>query len=70
MPSVMEVFIQVCLQSPPLIKEKRQKDVRTALKYLASAYGTTPEQLVLTPALEAGYREQLHRHFDEYPKSA
>jgi hypothetical protein len=70
MPSVMEVFTQVCLQSPPLIKEKRQKDVRTALKYLASAYGTTPEQLVLTPALEAGYREQLHRHFDEYPKSA
>ena len=68
MPSIIEVFTQVCTHQPPLIKESYHRNIRTSLKYLASAYGTTAEQLMLTPAIEAGYREQLRTYFDEHPK--
>jgi hypothetical protein len=68
MPSVMDVCMQVCTHHPPLIAVSRHKDVKTALKYLASAYGTTPEKLSFTPAVEASYRETLRTYFNQHPK--
>jgi hypothetical protein len=68
MPSLSDVCTQVCTHHSPLIAVSRHKDVKTAVKYLASAYGTTPEKLILTPAIEAGYREQLRCYFDQHPK--
>src|SRR5262245_42170642 len=68
MPSIMDVFEQVCTHHPPLIAVSRHKDVRTALRYLASAHGTTPEKLPFTPSIESGYREKLRAYFDEHPK--
>lgn len=70
MPSMTDVFLQVCAHphEPPLIADNSHKNVKTALKYLASAYGTTPEKLAFTSDIEAGYREQLRAYFDEHPK--
>ena len=68
MTSIMDVCTQVCTHQPPLIAEMSHKNVKTALKYLASAYGTTPEKLSFTPAMEASYRELLRTYFDQHPK--
>jgi hypothetical protein len=68
MPSLMQVFTQVCTHHPPLIAPYSHKDVMTAIKYLASAYGTTTEKLAFTPDIEAGYREQLRAYFDQHHK--
>jgi hypothetical protein len=38
---------------------RRLKDIMTALKYLAAAYDRTPEQLALTPEIEAEYKAKL-----------
>jgi hypothetical protein len=70
MATLIEVYEQVCLKphEPPLIARSRHKDVMTALKYLASAYRTTPEKLIFTPTVEAEYRAILRAYFDEHPK--
>jgi hypothetical protein len=68
MSSIADVCAQVCTHQPPLIAVSRHKDVKTAVKYLASAYGTPPEKLTFTPAIEAGYREALRAYFDQHPK--
>ena len=70
MPSIMEVFTQVSTHQPPLIKASYHRNISTSLKYLASAYGTTVEQLTFSPDLEAGYREQLRTYFHEHPKNS
>jgi hypothetical protein len=54
--------IHECPRTNGLIPPRRQKDVMTALRYLAASYGTTPDLLPLTPAIETTYRQQLREH--------
>jgi hypothetical protein len=51
-----------------LLPKTRQKDIHTALKYLAASYEERPETLPLTEGLEATYREQLLHYFEVHPK--
>lgn len=68
--SILDIYNEVCTKphTPPFIAVSRHKDVMTALKYLASAHGTTPDKLAFTPALEAGYRQQLRTYLKEHQK--
>jgi hypothetical protein len=68
MVSLMQIYQQVCTHEPPLIATSSHKDVLTALKYLAKTYGTTPDVLAFTPAVEADYRQRLHTYFAAHPK--
>jgi hypothetical protein len=68
MVTIRDVCMRVCTHHPPLIAVSRHKDVKTAIKYLSSAYGTTPEKLILTPAIESSYREVLRTYCDQHPK--
>jgi hypothetical protein len=67
MPSLAEVFASLCQQN--LIPAKRQKDVKTAVRYLAAAHGCTPEQVMLVPELEATYAEPLRDYLRAQDKS-
>lgn len=57
MSTLLQVFQS--LGTERLIPEKRQKDIKSALRYLAAAYGGTLERCVLTPEMEAQYKVKL-----------
>lgn len=57
MSTVLEVYQQLCSQA--LIPPTRQKDVMTALRYLAAAHDSTPDRLPLTRDVESTYKDQL-----------
>jgi hypothetical protein len=63
---VLEVYRRVCTKG--LIPHNRQKDVMTALRYLASSYGTTPDLLPLTPEAEMTYRQRLRDYLSAQGK--
>jgi hypothetical protein len=58
--TLLKVYQKLCTED--LIPEKRQKDVLTALRYLAAAHDSTPDKLHLTPEIEANYKEQLRTY--------
>jgi hypothetical protein len=64
--SVMHLYEEVCRKQ--LIPASRQKDIRTAINYLAASTDTTPEALPLDRTLEATYRNQLRAYFSVHPK--
>jgi hypothetical protein len=57
MPTLLRVYHQLCTDDD--LPDKRRKDLLTALRYLAASYDTTPDQLSLTPEIEATYRQRL-----------
>ena len=66
MPSLMKVYQDICREH--LITPSRQKDIKTALTYLASSYDSTPDVLLMSENLEATYRHQMRTYFDAHPK--
>jgi hypothetical protein len=56
----MEVYHQLCTKE--LIPKNRQKDVMTALRYLAGAHESIPDRLTLTLDIEANYRDRLRTY--------
>ena len=46
----------------------RQKDIKTAIKYLAASYNTIPQALTWTTDLEAMYREHLRTYLEHQHK--
>src|SRR5215510_82143 len=70
MSSVMDIYQQLCTEdrfpsaevTDPKRRKQRRDDLKTALRYLAASYDTTPEQLTLTDDLEATCRETL-KHY-------
>lgn len=66
MVTLLDVYEQVCTEKR--IPAARQKDVKTALKYLAASYGTTPHAIPITESLEATYQARLRAYFTEHPK--
>jgi hypothetical protein len=66
MVSILDLYREVCTKQ--LIPTPRQKDIRTAINYLAASADTTAERLHLDAQLEATYRDQLRAYFDAHPK--
>jgi hypothetical protein len=66
MPSLLKVYQDISREN--LIPPRRQKDVKTALTYLAASYDSTPDILSISENLEATYRHQMRTYFDGHPK--
>jgi hypothetical protein len=66
MPSLLKVYQDICREN--LIRSGRQKDVKTALTYLAASYDSTPDILAMSESLEATYRQRMRTYFDDHPK--
>jgi site-specific recombinase XerD len=65
--SILEIYQQLCTADLiPLSQGKkpdqRRNDIKTALTYLAKAYDTRPDQLVLTPEVESTYPQRLRAY--------
>jgi Phage integrase family len=68
MPTLLEVYHQLCTFDPSPIPLARRKDFLTALNYLAASYDTTPDVLPVTSTLEAEYRTHLRPYLQSLAK--
>lgn len=68
MSTLMDMFQSLCTKH--LIPETRQKDIKTALRYLAAAYTSVPERLTLTNEMELMYKHVLREHLVAQGKKA
>ncbi|MDQ3828657.1 MAG: hypothetical protein M3361_04970 [Candidatus Tectomicrobia bacterium] len=68
MATIASVYHTLCTEDR--IPESRQKDVLTALRYLAAAYDSTFDALILTPAIERTYRDTLREYLMKAGKKA
>jgi hypothetical protein len=58
--TLFQVYQKLCTEDR--IPDKRQKDVLTALRYLAAMHDATPDSLPLTDDLEATYNQDLRTY--------
>jgi hypothetical protein len=68
MATIADVYHTLCTENR--IPDTRQKDVLTALRYLAAAYDSTFDELILTPAIERTYRDTLRDYLVKAGKKA
>src|SRR5262249_51303206 len=74
--SVMHIYQRLCTEerfpSPDVTDGKRrtqrQQNLRTSLRYLAEAFGTSPERLELTPDVEGTYQDRLRAYLQAQEK--
>ena len=66
MTSIIRLYEDVCWQQ--LIPPTRQKDIKTAMTYLASSLDSTPDTLQLDQMIEATYRQRFRDYFLIHPK--
>jgi hypothetical protein len=64
--NLLEVFQALCDRQ--LIPQSRQKDFKTAIRYLSDALGTPSEAITDLEQVEVTYKEVLRDYFQRHPK--
>jgi hypothetical protein len=65
--TLMDVYQHLCTDdrfpsadvTDPKRRQQRQRNLKTSLRYLGSAFESTPERLELTPEVEGSYKDRL-----------
>jgi len=64
--NLQELFQALCDRQ--ILPPSRQKDVKTAIRYLSAALGRAPDTITDLEQVEATYKEAVRAYFERHPK--